>query len=74
LGSGAETLREKHAFTVAMLQVYHDASRELTDEAEDLIARGIQMREDAIAMLARANELAADYARAVDEAGAEDPW
>ena len=68
MGSSSEELDELKRFTVAMLQAYNDASKRLTGEAELLIATGIAMREQAMAMLERANQLAYEYAKVKDAA------
>ena len=49
-----------------MLDAYNAASKRATDEAEDLLARAMDLREHAKACLARANELAYEYAKAQD--------
>ena len=61
-------IHELHAFTIIMMNAYNKEAKKLTDEAEELIARGIAMREDAMQMLERANAIAHEYALAKDKA------
>ncbi len=68
----SENLEELKLFTVQMLKIYGEAARQQIAEAEAAVARGIELREHAVELLARCTTLATEYAKAKDEFDASD--
>ena len=61
-------------FTLVMLETYREAARLQLEEAETAIQRALALREHALEMIARANALALEHARLVDEYENIVPW
>lgn len=62
--SSPECLEELRRFTLVCLEGYAKGAVAKMLEAEELIAKGMDLRDEAKAMFARANELALEYAKA----------
>jgi len=61
-------------FTLVMLETYREAARIQLEEAETAIQRALALREHALEMIARANALALEHAKLVDEYENIVPW
>ena len=61
-------------FTLVMLETYREAARIQLEEAEVAIQRALALREHALEMIARANALALEHAKLVDEYENIVPW
>ncbi len=62
------TIRELRIFTMTCMAGYSDAAVAKMLEAEELLCRGLALREEALALFARANQLALEYAKAKEQA------
>ncbi len=67
MGSTSPDGELSRQFTLVMLQTYREAARVQIEEAEVAIERALALREHAMAMLARAEELALEYASQVQK-------
>ncbi len=63
---GPVSIGTERAFAVQMVLIYNGAAGRQFSEAEDLVARAIELRESGMSLLARAVAVANEYAVAVD--------